>query len=185
VLDLKSENYAVTARARRELGQDVIPMNPFGVTGAGAHALNRLDTLDPASPDVFSLAGGLADMLIVAEREDAEAHWNDTARLSNAASRSPASSSCSYVVAGWPQQRVGITVLLSKPHRPVLRLQHQWHPVMDRRHQPVGRRGDDGNVRTTWPSGARQPSHRRASAIGWPSCRAKAKGCFSPVLRHS
>ena len=82
VLDFKGENYAVTARARRALGggQEVILVDPFGITGAPAHALNWLDTLDPASPDVVSLAGGLADMLIVAEGAAADTHWNDTAR---------------------------------------------------------------------------------------------------------
>jgi len=80
VLDFKGENYAVTARARHELGQDAILVDPFGITGAGANTLNWLDTLDPASPDVVSLAGGLADMLIVAEGAEAASHWNDTAR---------------------------------------------------------------------------------------------------------
>ena len=32
VLDLKGENYAVTARARRELGQHVILVDPFSIT---------------------------------------------------------------------------------------------------------------------------------------------------------
>ena len=82
VLDFKGENYAVTARARRALGggQEVILVDPFGITGAPAHALNWLDTLDPDSPDVVSLAGGLADMLIVADGAAADSHWNDTAR---------------------------------------------------------------------------------------------------------
>lgn len=80
VLDLKGENYCVTARARRELGQHVVLVDPFGVTGQATHALNWLDILDPESPDVVSRAGALADMLVVAEGADAEPHWNDTAR---------------------------------------------------------------------------------------------------------
>jgi len=32
VLDLKGENYAVTARARRGAGHDVFLIDPFGVT---------------------------------------------------------------------------------------------------------------------------------------------------------
>lgn len=80
VLDLKGENYAVTARARRELGQHVILVDPFGITGQATHALNWLDTLDPDSPDVVSRATGLADMLIAAEGAEADSHWTETAR---------------------------------------------------------------------------------------------------------
>jgi type IV secretory pathway TraG/TraD family ATPase VirD4 len=80
VLDFKGENYAVTARARRELGQQVILVDPFGITGNTGHALNWLDTLDPNSPDVVSRAAGLADMLVAVEGNDADSHWTDTAR---------------------------------------------------------------------------------------------------------
>jgi type IV secretory pathway TraG/TraD family ATPase VirD4 len=80
VLDLKGENYAVTARARRELGQHVVLVDPFGITGQPTHALNWLDTLDSDSPDVVSRAGGLADMLIAVEGTEADSHWTDTAR---------------------------------------------------------------------------------------------------------
>ena len=68
VLDFKGENYAVTARARHELGQHVIPVDPFGTTGAGSQTLNWLDTLYPNSPDVVSRAAGLpADRRTMAE----------------------------------------------------------------------------------------------------------------------
>ena len=80
VLDFKGENCAVTARARRELGHQVILVDPFGITGNTGHALNWLDTLDPDSPDVVSRAAGLADMLIVVEGTEADSHWTDTAR---------------------------------------------------------------------------------------------------------
>ena len=41
-------------------------------------------------------------------------------------------------------------------------------------------------VRNTLPSGARQPSHSPASAIGAPSASATAKGCLDlPSVRHS
>jgi type IV secretory pathway TraG/TraD family ATPase VirD4 len=80
VPDFKGETYAVTARTRRSMGQDVILIDPFGITGAPTHRLNWLDTLDPSDPDVVSRAAGLADMLVVAEGADSESHWNDTAR---------------------------------------------------------------------------------------------------------
>ena len=80
VLDLKGENYAVTAPARRASGQDVFLVDPYGITGAAGHALNWLDTLDPDHPDVVSRAGTLADMLVVRSGFESEPHWNDTAR---------------------------------------------------------------------------------------------------------
>ncbi len=80
VLDFKGENHAVTARARRALGQRVILVDPFGITGAPAQALNWLDTLDPDDPDVVSRAASLADMLVASEGADSDSHWNDTAR---------------------------------------------------------------------------------------------------------
>ena len=80
VLDFKGETYAVTARARRSMGHNVILIDPFDITGGTTHHLNWLDTLDPDDPDVVSRAAGLADMLVVAEGADSESHWNDTAR---------------------------------------------------------------------------------------------------------
>jgi type IV secretory pathway TraG/TraD family ATPase VirD4 len=80
VLDFKGENYAITARARREMGQQVILVDPFGITGSTGRALNWLDTLDPDSPDVVSRAAGLSDMLIAVEGTEADSHWTDTAR---------------------------------------------------------------------------------------------------------
>jgi IMP cyclohydrolase len=80
VLDLKGETYAVTARARREAGQDVFLIDPFGITGAPRHAMNWLDALDPDDPDVVALAGSLAEMLVVSSGSEHDPHWNDTAR---------------------------------------------------------------------------------------------------------
>jgi type IV secretory pathway TraG/TraD family ATPase VirD4 len=80
VLDLKGENYAVTAHARRAAGQDVFVIDPYTITGAGGHSLNWLDTLDADDPDVVSRAGSLADMLVVRSGFESEPHWNDTAR---------------------------------------------------------------------------------------------------------
>ena len=70
LLDLKGENYAVTARARREMGQDVYLIDPFGITGARGQAMNWLDALDPNDPDVVSLSGALTDMLVGRHRRD-------------------------------------------------------------------------------------------------------------------
>jgi type IV secretion system protein VirD4 len=61
VVDPKGENLAVTARARREMGQEVIVLDPFGIAeGVERHRFNPLDLADPRSPgfveDVAMLA---------------------------------------------------------------------------------------------------------------------------------
>ncbi|HXC24417.1 MAG TPA: type IV secretory system conjugative DNA transfer family protein [Gemmatimonadaceae bacterium] len=81
VTDPKGENYAVTARRRRELGTTVYAFDPFDVV-AGTAAYNPLDVIDATSPDVIDDARLLADMLVVVEgRETGEqAFWNEEAR---------------------------------------------------------------------------------------------------------
>jgi type IV secretory pathway TraG/TraD family ATPase VirD4 len=80
VLDIKGENYAVTARTRREAGHDVFLIDPFGITGVFGQAMNWLDALDPNHPDVVGLAGALADMLVIGTAGESDPHWSDTAR---------------------------------------------------------------------------------------------------------
>lgn len=55
VIDPKGENYAVTSRARREMGQRVIALDPFRITGAPVDEIGRFNPLDFLSPDNPSL----------------------------------------------------------------------------------------------------------------------------------
>jgi type IV secretory pathway TraG/TraD family ATPase VirD4 len=83
VLDIKGENYAVTARRRRELGHEVFLVDPFGVVaGQQGQSFNWLDRLNPDNPDVVAEARTLGDMLIVSEgvSNDSSAHFNETAK---------------------------------------------------------------------------------------------------------
>lgn len=83
VLDIKGENYAVTARYRRDvLGHDVWLLDPFGVTQNKSHGLNWLDRLDPDSPDVVGESTALADMLVMADSHASgdSIHFNETAK---------------------------------------------------------------------------------------------------------
>lgn len=79
VLDIKGENYAITARRRQAMGHSVHVVDPFNVTGAKAAGFNWLDRLDPNNPDVVSESAMLADMVIIPDPKG-EAHWDDTAR---------------------------------------------------------------------------------------------------------
>jgi type IV secretion system protein VirD4 len=80
VVDVKPENAAVTARRRRELGQDVRILDPFEAVG-GWDGFNPLDLIDIQGPDAIDDARMIADMMVTVEGEGAEnVHWNETAR---------------------------------------------------------------------------------------------------------
>lgn len=72
VIDPKGENVAVTAERRRALGQEVVVLDPMGITGLSTtSALNPLDLIDPEGPQSIDDASMLANLLSGAiERED-------------------------------------------------------------------------------------------------------------------
>lgn len=81
VNDPKGENYAVTARRRRERGQRVVALDPFGIVG-GSDTFNPLDVLDTNSPDAIDDARELADMLVIPSSkgdDEGDDHWNPEA----------------------------------------------------------------------------------------------------------
>jgi type IV secretion system protein VirD4 len=49
VIDPKGENYWVTARRRKEMGHEVVLLDPMGITGSEAAQLNPLDLIDAES----------------------------------------------------------------------------------------------------------------------------------------
>ena len=82
-IDPKGQNAAVTARRRRELGQAVYCLNPFGLhTGAPwklpQHRYNPLADIDPASDNFVADISALAEALIITEGDNP--HWPDSAR---------------------------------------------------------------------------------------------------------
>jgi type IV secretion system protein VirD4 len=80
VTDPKGENYAVTARRRRELGSTVHALDPFGVVG-GTATFNPFDLIDAKSLDANDDAWLLADMLVVPDgKMREEAFWHEEAR---------------------------------------------------------------------------------------------------------
>ncbi len=80
VLDVKGENYAVTARARRAMGQAVFLLDPYGVTGDPAHGFNWLDRIDLESEDCLAQAMTIADACVIPSDKGGDDHWDDTAR---------------------------------------------------------------------------------------------------------
>jgi type IV secretion system protein VirD4 len=53
VVDLSGEAYAATARARREMGQTVVRLDPFRVVDQDTDALNPIDLLQAVDPSAF------------------------------------------------------------------------------------------------------------------------------------
>jgi type IV secretion system protein VirD4 len=81
VTDLKGENYAVTARARRGMGQRVLALDPFGVAARESASFNPLDRIDPSRADAIDDARALADMLVVPDSRDSkDVFWDEEAR---------------------------------------------------------------------------------------------------------
>jgi len=92
VTDPKGENFALTARHRRQrLGHSVVGLDPFGLADrlglldaereAARAALNPLDLIDSASPDAADDAAMIADMLVVPQKGGAEgSFWDDEAK---------------------------------------------------------------------------------------------------------
>lgn len=81
VLDIKGENYAVTAKARRELlGHTVFLIDPFKLTGDTSHSFNPLDRLDVTNPDVVGDSSAIADMIVMTSQQEKGNHWNDSAK---------------------------------------------------------------------------------------------------------
>lgn len=79
-IDPKGELAAITARARRQKGQNVVILDPFKVSGAtGLGAFNPLDQLDPRSDNVKDDVALVADALIIGSER--EPHFTDTARI--------------------------------------------------------------------------------------------------------
>ena len=83
VTDPKGENYAVTARWRRELGQGVFAFDPFAIAGSehDTATYNPLDLIDATAQEAIDDARMLADMIVLPDgREGEQMFWNEEAR---------------------------------------------------------------------------------------------------------
>lgn len=76
ILDIKGEISAVTARARREMGQEVIILDPFS---AETDALNPMEAIDIATMDAPDQCKRLARMMIPKQVGDRDPFWDDMA----------------------------------------------------------------------------------------------------------
>lgn len=81
VIDPKGENYAVTARTRREMGQKVILLDPFQVTGESeTDQLNPLDIILKFEGGEIEQSKMLAEMIIVpSQHRTVDPFWDKRA----------------------------------------------------------------------------------------------------------
>jgi type IV secretion system protein VirD4 len=80
VFDPKGEAYHVTARRRRELGQQVRVLDPFHIVGDTSDRLDPLDLLDLPKGMLDCDAEMLAAQFSVGHQFLSDSYWNDTAR---------------------------------------------------------------------------------------------------------
>lgn len=80
ILDVKGENYAVTASARRRMGHSVHVLDPFGITGGIGDSFNVLDRLNPSDPECVSESAVLADCLVISDNNKSSDHFDDSAK---------------------------------------------------------------------------------------------------------
>lgn len=81
VIDPKGENAAITARRRKELGQDVIVLDPMRTTKLGNAQMNPLDLIDPESAEAIDDVNTLIDQLLAPMLTgDRDRFWTGRAR---------------------------------------------------------------------------------------------------------
>ena len=79
VLDPKGEIAAVTARRRREMGQDVHVIDPFGMSGLPASGFNPLDIIEPGAADGLDEAKVLSGTLMPTMFDARDVFWRSRA----------------------------------------------------------------------------------------------------------
>ncbi|TWU04525.1 type IV secretory system conjugative DNA transfer family protein [Stieleria varia] len=80
VIDPKAEAYHVTARRRRELGHQVVRLDPFGVVDEPSDCLNPFDVLRLTGADLESDSQLLAELMATVNQSTKEPFWDIQAK---------------------------------------------------------------------------------------------------------
>ena len=80
VLDVKGENAAVTAAARRAMGHEVFVVDPFRVVGEATHGFNLLSRMNPHSANCVPESAMLADALVMMTAKGGGEHFEESAK---------------------------------------------------------------------------------------------------------
>ncbi len=76
VIDPKGENFAVTARTRKEMGHEVVRLDPFEVVATNSHGFNPLEIFNLEGIDIETEAQMLAEMLSTGNRSARDPFWD-------------------------------------------------------------------------------------------------------------
>ena len=76
VIDPKGENYAVTSRYRREIGQKVYKLDPFGVAEGASSSINPFDVFQLDGASVEADAAVIAEMFASGKTGTREPFWD-------------------------------------------------------------------------------------------------------------
>ncbi len=80
VMDLKGENYNLTAKQRQKLGHQIVRLDPFGVCGPQGDSFNPLSFTSKDDIHVNDFAIELAEMMILPNPRDTNPHWDERAK---------------------------------------------------------------------------------------------------------
>lgn len=80
VIDPKGENYRVTARFRREMGHQIVALDPFGIVTDKPDAFNPLDIFKLPNCLMEIEAELIAEMFVGENRHPRHAFWDNLAR---------------------------------------------------------------------------------------------------------
>jgi type IV secretion system protein VirD4 len=79
VMDIKGELFQVTSRRRRQMGQQIIALDPFHLVTARSDRCNPFDLMALPRSDIESASEMLASLLAVGNELDRQPYWNVTA----------------------------------------------------------------------------------------------------------
>jgi len=80
VIDVKAENVMVTANARRAMGQNVIVIDPMGISGEEQARINPMDMIKLTDPEAPENAMALAESLVMQKASAADPFWPNEAK---------------------------------------------------------------------------------------------------------
>ena len=87
-VDFKGENYRVSADWRRQMGHEIVALDPWHLvtSGPATGTFNPLDFIDKDSPQAVDEIRDLAEALVIRTGKETDPHWNDSAETIIAAS---------------------------------------------------------------------------------------------------
>jgi type IV secretion system protein VirD4 len=80
VIDPKGENVAVTARRRREMGHQVVVLDPMGLTDEEPGSFNPLDLVDASSADAVDIVASYASVMVDGGSDPRNSFWYQRAQ---------------------------------------------------------------------------------------------------------